>query len=180
MKVFIDLEFTGLHQHTTIISIGMISEHGHMFYGEFDHYNKTQVDEWIQANVIVNLGFPDIDGVTFRRGTNYQMTKSIENWLSMIGCHYHNKAEFWGDCIAWDWVLFCELFGGGLHLPDHINYIPRDIATLFDIKGIDPDINREEFSEINDTYWVDMGITKHNALWDAKAIKLCYDKLIKL
>ena len=31
MKVYLDMEFTGLHQNTTLISIGMISEFGDTF-----------------------------------------------------------------------------------------------------------------------------------------------------
>ena len=87
-KVFFDTEFTGLHQGTTLISIGLVSE-----------------------------------------------------------------------CGAFD-------------IPKNVYYIPFDICTLFKAKGIDPDINREKFSELVD------GSQKHNALWDAKVIKACYDKLM--
>ena len=45
------------------------------------------------------------------------------------------------------------------------------ICTLMKIKGIDPDVNREEFA------WMIEGAEKHNALWDAKVIKACYEKL---
>jgi hypothetical protein len=34
-KIFFDTEFTGLHQGTTLISIGLISECGKTFYAEF-------------------------------------------------------------------------------------------------------------------------------------------------
>ena len=43
------------------------------------------------------------------------------------------------------------------------------VEDLFEIKGIDPDINREEYAEIK-------GNGKHNALWDALIIKKCYEK----
>lgn len=42
---------------------------------------------------------------------------------------------------------------------------------MLKIKGIDPDIKREEFAEVEES-----GI-KHNALWDAQVIKACYNKL---
>ena len=51
--------------------------------------------------------------------------------------------------------------------------IPFDICTLFYAKGIDADINREEFSEMTE------GSQKHNALWDAKVIRECYLKAIQ-
>ena len=57
MKLFFDTEFTGLHQHTTLISLGIVSEHGDKFYAEFIDYDKNQVNEWIRENVINNLKF---------------------------------------------------------------------------------------------------------------------------
>jgi hypothetical protein len=59
-----------------------------------------------------------------------------------------------------------------------VYYIPFDICTLFKIKGIDPDINREIFAYDGIPYGLED--QKHNALWDAKTIKMCYEKLIKL
>ncbi|WP_376716592.1 hypothetical protein [Vagococcus carniphilus] len=55
MKVFFDTEFTGLHKDTTLISIGLIAENGNKFYAEFTDYDKTQIDDWLQENVINNL-----------------------------------------------------------------------------------------------------------------------------
>ena len=55
MKIFFDTEFTGLHQNTTLISIGLISECGKTFYAEFTDYDKSQIDDWLQENVINNL-----------------------------------------------------------------------------------------------------------------------------
>ena len=55
MKIFFDTEFTGLHQKTTLISLGAITEYDHSFYAEFIDYDHSQVDEWISRNVIQNL-----------------------------------------------------------------------------------------------------------------------------
>ncbi|MEI6579670.1 MAG: hypothetical protein WCN92_09440, partial [Eubacteriales bacterium] len=57
MKAFFDCEFSGLHAGTTLISIGLMSEDNKMFYAEFNDYDKTQVDGWIQEHVINNLLF---------------------------------------------------------------------------------------------------------------------------
>ena len=35
-KIFFDTEFTGLHQKTTLISIGLIAETGETFYAELN------------------------------------------------------------------------------------------------------------------------------------------------
>ena len=55
MKIFFDTEFTGLHQDTTLISIGMIAEDGRELYCELNDYDKTQIDNWLKENVIANL-----------------------------------------------------------------------------------------------------------------------------
>lgn len=44
-KIFFDTEFTGLHQKTTLISIGFIAETGETFYAELTDYNKSQINE---------------------------------------------------------------------------------------------------------------------------------------
>ena len=97
-----------------------------------------------------------------------QIKFSIETWLRQFG-----QVEMWGDCLAYDWVLFRELWDGGHEcLPENVYYIPFDLCTLLKSNGIDPDISRIEFSE--------MKAVKHNALDDAKVIKACYEKLERL
>ena len=54
-KLFIDTEFTGLHKGTTLISIGIISECGRRFYAELTDYDKTQLNDWLNENVIASL-----------------------------------------------------------------------------------------------------------------------------
>ena len=55
MKIFFDTEFTGIHQNTTLISIGLVTEDDHTFYAELSDYDRNQVDEWLEQNVIMWL-----------------------------------------------------------------------------------------------------------------------------
>lgn len=175
MKIFFDTEFTGLHQNTTLISIGMVTENGEKFYAEFTDYDKTQVDGWLKENVIDNLLLiphgnnkyvaDKFNGIEVR-GSTIEIKVELEKWLSQF-----DKVEMWSDCLAYDWVLFCQLFGHAFNIPKNVYYIPFDICTLMFAKGIDADINREEFAEVEGT--------KHNALHDAEIIKLCYEKLVR-
>lgn len=192
MNLYFDTEFTGLHKDTTLISIGLISEDGRSFYAELNDYNKSQIDEWLKENVINNLRFsppkkgdmehnlmqrheesnpigsPLHKGYSMEiRGNTKEVSKALSEWVSQF-----KDIKIWSDCLAYDWVLFNHLFGHAFNLPKNIYYIPFDICTLFEIKGIDPDISREEF--IN--YSI-IG-NKHNSLYDAKVIKACYEKLI--
>lgn len=193
MKIFFDTEFTGLHKDTTLISIGLISEDGRTFYAELNDYDKTQVDEWLQANVIDNLilgeskeGEQEYYAATRShdnpvgndlynnfsvtlRGNISEVKDALKVWFEQF-----DKIEIWSDCLAYDWVLFNNIFGHAFNIPNNVNYIPLDICTLFKIKGIDPDISREEF--IGNSIEGD----KHNALYDAKVIKSCYEKLMEI
>jgi len=172
MRVYFDTEFTGLHKHTTLISIGLIAENNHTFYAELTDYDETQVDNWLEDNVMNNLLFNDYayikeDYQTAMKGDTQAVKRELSKWLSQF-----EQVEMWSDCLSYDWVLFNHIFGHAFLIPDNVYYIPFDLCTLFKIKGIDPDVNREEFARMTS------GEQKHNALWDAKIIKKCYDKMM--
>lgn len=176
MKVFFDTEFTGLHQNTTLLSIGLVAEDGRSFYAEFMDYDYGQVDDWLRNNVIANL---HLENGEFRGvGRDYVTLRStslvIRGALCMWLYSLDDKIEMWSDCLAYDWVLFCQLFGGAQKIPDFIYYIPFDLSTLLKLKNIDPDISREDFGGSLDKS------QKHNALWDAKLIKACYEKAMEV
>lgn len=187
MKLFFDTEFTGLHQNTKLISIGIVALDGRYFYAEFNDYNKAQVNDWIQENVIKNLMFNDKethcieeslvpynkvnDDYPSLRIRMKNDTTNIVNKLNEWLQQFDGEIQIWSDCLSYDWVLFNQLFGGAQNIPSNINYIPMDICTSFYDKGIDPDISREEF--IDNTVKGE----KHNSLYDAMVIRECYLKL---
>lgn len=175
-KVFFDTEFTGLHQNTTLISIGLISECGKTFYAELVDYDKTQVDDWLQENVIKNLKNQLMLTNSYDGTENMNCKCDMEhlkiyltNWLEQF-----DEIKMWSDCLSYDWVLFNQIWGHAFNIPKNVYYIPFDICTLFKIRGIDPDINREKF------VMLDNNEEKHNALHDAKIIKMCYDKVMMM
>lgn len=190
-RIFLDSEFTGLHQNTTLISIGLIAETGQTYYAELTDYDQTQVNDWVKDNVINKL---ILDGSTnmaepeewVLQGTLKEVKYSLIEWFKQF-----DKVEIWSDCLAYDWVLFCQVFGSAFDVPKNICYIPFDICTLFVANGIDPDINREKYAE--DRMYADCENTwdmtedeanewvkkqKHNALWDAKVIMWCFDQIM--
>ena len=181
VKIFMDTEFTGLHQNTTLISLGLVSECGKKFYAEFTDYDETQVDDWLQNNVINNLKFKEdtlgnADGYytydenyTEVHGNNEIIKIELEKWISQF-----ENVEIWSDCLSYDWVLFNQIFGHAFNIPKNVYYIPFDICTLMKMKGVDPDISRENF--ICNCVQGE----KHNALYDAEVIKACYEKLLEV
>lgn len=176
-RVFFDTEFTGLHQKTTLISIGCVAEDGRTFYAECNDYATDQVNDWLRENVIAHLRWtrgggevpgrwpvPTGEGHAALWSNSRIVSDELRAWL-----HQFDSVEMWSDCLAYDWVLFCDLFAGAMHIPKNVYYIPFDLATLFKFKGIDPDINREEYAGM-------AGGDKHNALWDAHVIRVCYER----
>ena len=88
-KVFFDTEFTGLHQSTTLISIGLISECGKTFYAEFTDYDKTQIDDWLTENVINKLMFKDEIGSGGNALSNFYgntifIKSELSHWLAQF------------------------------------------------------------------------------------------------
>lgn len=177
-RIFFDTEFTGLRQDTSLISIGLVSEDDKAFYAETTDYKMSLVDVWIQKNVVSKLhlisnnysGLPTMEQrkeLFTIQGTHEQVGIALKKWLAQF-----DMVEMWSDCLAYDWVLFNELFGGALHIPGNVYYIPFDICTLFKVSKIDPDVSREAFSGMLDG-------PKHDSLWDARVIRACYNKMMR-
>lgn len=176
MRLFLDTEFTGLHQESTLISLGIVSETGISFYAEFTDYDPDQFNEWLEANVLKHLTLNfygqeyvnvDGDGCVWVRGNSEHIKAQLTVFLKQF-----QEVEFWLDYAAYDWVLFCELFGGSMYLPENVYYIPFDLMTLLKMHGVDPDVSRQEF--VKDIY---TGSVKHHALEDAKLIYYSFVKL---
>lgn len=184
MKIFLDTEFTGLHKNTTLISLALVAESGEEFYAEFTDYDTTQVNDWITKNVLSKLlgNLPDVSAVDITMkvikvsGNKTDIAMALRKWFTN---DHFKSVEIWADVLAYDWVLFCDLFGGAFNIPDNIFYAPFDLATLFRIKGlIEPvsqykkDISRFDFSGADKS-------KQHNALEDARTEKICFEKLMK-
>lgn len=179
-KIFFDTEFTGLHQATELISIGLVAESGETFYAESSAWTGNSAPkgdrDWIFANVVPTLKFfrkthtgwlrQDTPLITEMFDNEKNIANELTKWLSQFG-----PVELWSDCLSYDFVLFNQLWGHAFKIPKNVYYIPFDICTMFKLRGIDPDISREEFSGMTE------GAEKHNALWDAQAIKACHTKL---
>lgn len=127
MKLFFDMEFTGLHKNTTPISLGIVSEDGKKFYAEFCDYDREQCSDWILENVISHMKFHEPmfeeyaqDFVRFnnigkgeayipykRPKSHYIITSDRSMLHEKIYSVFHTKidekgnAEVFGDC---DWV----------------------------------------------------------------------------
>lgn len=184
MNIFFDTEFTGLHKNTTLISIGLISETGKTFYAEFTDYNHTQIDNWIQKNVINNLQFNQSGAFLNSRdsnievkGTKQYISKHLKKWLDS----FNERIQFVSDVCHYDMVLLIDLFGSAFDLPMYVNPachdINQDIARYFNIQESAAfNLSREK---ILDDFEVNIEGDKHNSLYDAKVIGAIYNEIIE-
>jgi len=176
MNLYLDTEFTGLQQDAQLISLALVDENGEWFYAEFTDYDASRLTSWHQEHVIAHLLLSGEkepsqlaqSGQTLL-GDQPTIATALKEWLGR-----YDQIEIWTDAAAYDWVFFCELFGGALHLPKNIFYLPFDLVTLLKIKGLDPNAKRED---ILPAWKGPAGLEKHNALYDAFLLKAVYEAL---
>ena len=190
MKLFFDMEFTGLRQNTTPISLGIVSEDGKKFYAEFTDYDESQCNDWIKENVIKNLklagmgvGVSDTDEnppLRIVMGDKRYIRQEANGWLRQF-----NKIQFVSDVCHYDFVLLIDLLTNGgtaLDLPENISAVCHDlnmdIARHFHVSDRKAfDMSREQI--MNDLCGPEDIVTgeKHNSLYDAEIIKEIYEEI---
>lgn len=188
MNIYVDLEFTGLKKDTSIISIGMVDENGRSVYVEYTDYNKEDINDWIQQNVINKCLFDHnkdlqptittIDNNTIGVGDKEFNRQTLLDWLSK-----YKDIQFISDVCHYDMVLLVDaLYNDALSIPSNVSAvcydINHDIARYFKITP------KEAFNKSRETIVKEelkslVDIKKHNSLYDAKVIKLIYEKLNK-
>lgn len=181
MNVFLDCEFTSLTQSGRLMSLALIAEDGRFFYCELNDYRP--VEPWIEHNVEAFMFIDDVDALrayaaSLGLAANGSMVMlgagrdkvapALVAWLGSL----QEQSVVWSDVLAYDWLHFCELFGGAMRLPGEVYYIPFDVSTLLLERGHDPDVNREAFAGMES-----IQARKHNALWDAVVLKEISRKL---
>lgn len=184
-KLYFDTEFTGLRNDSDLISIGIVSECGKSFYAEFTDYDKSQVDEWIEDNVISNLLFNDYTdtGVVISNNmNNFKMKankKSIREkltkWLNQF-----KKIYIFSDVLGYDWILFRKLFND--NVPEHVYYIPCVLSELLYSNGVNNNIKLIDYAMLTKKekkWFKDNSLRKHNSFYDAYIIKKCHNNLFK-
>ena len=106
MKFFFDTEFfvrEGMPVDIRPISIGMASEDGRRFYALYEGARETaSQSEWLRQNVL-----PSVEG------DELPASVIAEQIRGFVGSE---KPEFCAAYGAYDWVVFCQTFGGLMNL----------------------------------------------------------------
>ena len=178
MRLYLDTEFTTLNQSAKLLSIGVVDTNGRSFYAELSDIEIPE-DKWLQDNVLCHMQWLNSSTKPFLQTasdhwqgylSHLELAKALRDWLKV-----YPQAEVWADCVVWDWILFCELFGGTFEKPSNLYDFPFDLVTLLKVKGIDTNIERAELltqlGKTSDTL-------QHHALNDATQTKDIVETLL--
>lgn len=171
--VFINMQFTSLDSNCSPVSIGLVDMDGNSFYAEFETYDPMLMDPWAMQNLpsalIVANPSMTINADEVVIGDKDAVVMGLTRWFER-----YTSVELWGDAKDYAIVGFDELFGGWHNRPTNINHTSYDITTYMRVKGVDPDISREEF--VGET----INGLRNNALYNARLIKAAYEKLLDM
>jgi hypothetical protein len=146
MKYWLDTEFIEDGKTIQLISIGLVSEDGRYYYAESregtQHFHRA--DPWVWTNVLPYL-----------KGTHYLKTEADirDEILKFVGLD--QKPEFWAYYGAYDWVVFCRLWGRMIDLPSHFPKFIRDIKQWANDLG-NPQLPKQDGQQhhaLSDAIW---------------------------
>ena len=196
MKYFFDTEFIEDGKTIDLISIGIVAEDGREFYGINLDCDHTKANSWVKENVLKQLpkkplrhlyseehreqGWYDkivlADEVRRFLGAdlikvtpdevfpNGSVKSGALEWQLLKG---KESPEFWAYYADYDWVVFCQLFGTMMDLPEGFPMYCQDLKQEMDRLQVPLDDLPPQDGE-------------HNALEDARWNKAAYDKLAQL
>jgi len=173
--VFIDAEYTGEHAYATLVSLGLVTLEGDELYLRLNDYDEAQVTDWLRANVLSLIPSDDrIDSSEAYR----RLASFLERYAA--GARVHLVSAGLGSDLLLTFELFRHArpdlrYFHALHcLPPCLNHAHHfDLNTLMVLAGADPDLSRDAF--------IKHAVTgaRHDALHDARVVRLCFLKLIK-
>jgi uncharacterized phage-associated protein len=155
VKYFFDTEFIEDGETIELISIGIVAEDGREYYACNSECDLQRADDWVKKNV-VSLLPEKFDKV-------WKTRDEIKNDILKF-TDSGVKPEFWAYFADYDWVVFCQLFGRMIDLPDHFPKYCMDLKQLMRENGI----SRDHLNHLEQG-------SEHNALDDAKWVKEAYN-----
>lgn len=174
MKYFLDTEFIESSERKTIdlISIGIVAEDGRKYYAISTEFEASLASEWVKENVLSKL--PPRPGTFNPTETSPRIVSESKAWKSRQQIREEifkftsqdvSPLEFWAGWAAYDWVVFCWIFGDMIDLPDGYPYNCNDIIQWMNQLRL-----TREFLPPDPE-------NTHNALVDAQWVKEAYDAL---
>lgn len=170
---FVDAEFTGEHQRSTLVSLAIVGTGDEQIYLTFDGYDHDQVSPWLKENVLSHIN-PAL-AISYVEGYH-----KLATWLKQYSAGKPISLVSAGKTL--DLVLLFELwhheypgrkyFHNLYCLPEYLNHSAHfDLPTIFWLAGLPPDLDREAFAGQVSGY-------RHNALHDALVVRECFRRCV--
>jgi len=123
MRYYLDTEFDETEDRLVLLSLALRAADGRELYLVSSDFSTATCNPWVQANVLPHL----YDVPANHVGPKDTLAEKIELFLCHDGC-----PEFWGYYCAYDWFLFCRLWGGMLRMPSRFPKVCYDLKQLVD------------------------------------------------
>jgi hypothetical protein len=104
-----------------LLSIGAVCEDGRQFYAESSEVDLAQADQWVQDNVLPQLGKSPEAVMT--------LVQIADELIEFVNAGI-SPPEFWAYCGDYNWVALCQLFGTTLDLPRLWPLFAMDLKQL--------------------------------------------------
>jgi len=152
MRFWLDTEFIDDGRTIELLSIALVSETGREYYAVSKDADWSRASEWVEKNVL-----PYLDRVESkpRAQIRHEILRFIHGILEKESPGAHKEPEIWAWYAAYDWVVFCQLFGTMMDLPDGLPRYIRDVKHLADDLGNPrlPSRHKGEHHALEDAKW---------------------------
>lgn len=173
VKYFYDTEFLEDGRTIELISIGIVAEDGREYYAvnEDAPWRRIKKHPWLMANVVPSLPQPHGDWINHmprRWLIDFQhpavkprgvIAHEVADFLRADGAP---EREVWAYYGAYDHVVLCQLWGPMVSLPERLPMFTHDVMQL----AAGRNLRRQSEDH-------------HNALADARHVKLLHDHLVR-
>lgn len=174
MKYYLDTEFIESSERKTIdlISIGIVAEDGRKYYAISTEFDRTKASQWVKQNVLSKLPLrperldPQVESPRcIEESRAWKSRATIKQEILEFIITDNSPIQFWAAWAAYDWVVFCWIFGDMIDLPDGYPYYCNDVIQWMNQLGLS-----REFLPPDP-------VDAHNALADAQWVKEAYNVL---
>jgi 3' exoribonuclease, RNase T-like len=123
MRYYLDTEFDETPDRLALISLALRAQDGRELYLVSNDVNPDDCNPWVRANVWPHLAALSVSYI----GPPGEFPRHIEAFVAD-----DSGPEFWGYYSAYDWFLFCRLWGGMLLMPRRFPKVCYDLKQLAD------------------------------------------------
>lgn len=165
MKYYLDTEFIEYPNTIQLISIGIKAEDGREYYAVSSEYDFDKASKWVIDNVVIpifneqdkkKMKSIGVDITNFHKYVGQDISQIRKDILDFVDFPKYSdgKPEFWAYYGAYDWVVFCWIFGKMIDLPEGFPMYCSDLKQLSEsLGGIEMKDPKGEHNALTDAIW---------------------------